>query len=186
MLPVHCPDKKWNIEGKEEKELGFRPHGLCSVTALHHTLCLLRIPHGHDMAHCTAENQGDWPDLKVAEVRFKSRGMRLQMQGCRAQMQSFGAQMQRSPALRQLLEIPPPSKVGAPSLDRTCAVQPLPVGDCPQGPSYISVSLGPSSVCLPQAGRRCPSSSDPLFFCVAQNETQHLAHSNVSVMILEF
>lgn len=84
MLLAHCPDKKWNIEGKEEKELGFRPHGLCSVTALHHTLCLHGIPHGHDMAHCTAENQGDWPDLKVAEMRFKSRVMRLQMQGYRA------------------------------------------------------------------------------------------------------
>lgn len=101
-------------------------------------------------------------------------------------MQSFEAQMQRSLALRQFFEIPPPSNAGAPSLDRTCAVQPLPAGDCPQGPSYISVSLGPSSVCLPQAGRWCPSSSDPLFFCVAQNEIQHLAHSNVSVMILEF
>lgn len=109
MLLAHCPDEKRNIEGKEGKELGFRPHSLCSVTALHHTLRLLRIPHGHDVAHWTAENQGDGPNLKVAEVRFKSRDMRLQMRGWRAQMQSFGAQMQRSLALRQFLEMPLPA-----------------------------------------------------------------------------
>lgn len=109
MLLAHFPDEKRNIEGKEGKELGFRPHSLCSVTALHHTLRLLRIPHGHDVAHWTAENQGDGPNLKVAEVRFKSRGMRLQMRGWRAQVQSFGAQMQRSLALRQFLEMPPPA-----------------------------------------------------------------------------
>lgn len=103
------------------------------------------------MSQCTAEKQGDCPDLKVAEVRFRSSSMRPQMQGCGARCRDVGPDA-RVPCLKA-----GPFKWEAPSLGSTSTVQPLPTGAYPQGLSYvISVSLG-----LSQAGKPCPASLIP-------------------------